>query len=168
MAIFKRETLKEKGLTDEQIDFLMSESGRALGDYIPKSELQGHIDEAVKKLPPPTPIDPKTTEEYKKIADELAMTKALGGEDFASVKPKFRETVYKMLDHGEKHAPYAEQMKGVAEQYEEYFTTSQQTQQQSEPGNKPQFGAPTAGTMPGGNKGSASFGDYWGFNKKKG
>lgn len=167
MAIFKRETLKEKGLTDEQIDFLMSESGRALGDYIPKSELQGHIDEAVKKLPPPTPIDPKTTEEYKKIAEELAMTKALGGEDFASVKPKFRETVYKMLDHGEKHAPYSEQMKGVAEQYEEYFTQAQaQTQQQTEP-QKPQFGAPTEGTMPGGDKG-ASFGDYWGFGKKKG
>ena len=165
MAIFKRETLKEKGLTDEQIDFLMSESGRALGEYIPKSELQGHIDEAVKKLPPPTPVDPKTTEEYKKIAEELAMTKALGGEDFASVKPKFRETVYKMLDHGEKHAPYAEQMKGVAEQYEEYFTQTQ-TQQQTEP-QKPQFGAPTGGTMPGGDKG-VSFGDYWGFGKKKG
>lgn len=165
MAIFKRETLKEKGLTDEQIDFLMSESGRALGEYIPKSELQGHIDEAVKKLPPPTPVDPKTTDEYKKIADELAMTKALGGEDFASVKPKFRETVYKMLDHGEKHAPYAEQMKTVAEQYEEYFTQNQ-TQQQTEP-QKPQFGAPTGGTMPGGDK-STSFGDYWGFGKKKG
>ena len=165
MAIFRRETHKEKGLTDEQIDFLMSESGRALGDYIPKSELQGHIDEAVKKLPPPTPIDPKTTEEYKKIAEELAMTKALGGEDFASVKPKFRETVYKMLDHGEKHAPYAEQMKGVAEQYEEYFTQTQ-TQQQTEP-HKPQFGASPEATMPGGDNG-ASFGDYWGFGKKKG
>ena len=165
MAIFKRETLKEKGLTDEQIDFLMSESGRALGDYIPKSELQGHIDEAVKKLPPPTPIDPKTTEEYKKIADELAMTKALGGEDFASVKPKFRETVYKMLDHGEKHAPYAEQMKGVAEKFEEYFNPQTQTQQ--EPQNKPQFGAPVNGSMPNGDK-APSFGDYWGFNKKKG
>lgn len=164
MAIFKRETLKEKGLTDEQIDFLMSESGRALGDYIPKSELQGHIDEAVKKLPPPTPIDPKTTEEYKKIADELAMTKALGGEDFAPVKPKFRETVYKMLDHGEKHAPYSEQMKTVAEQYEEYFTPQTQTQ---EPQNKPQFGAPVNGSMPNGDK-APSFGDYWGFNKKKG
>ena len=165
MAIFKRETLKEKGLTDEQIDFLMSESGRALGDYIPKSELQGHIDEAVKKLPPPIPIDPKTTEEYKKIAEELAMTKALGGEEFASVKPKFRETVYKMLDHGEKHAPYSEQMQGVAEQYEEYFTQTQ-AQQQTGP-QKPQFGAPTEGTMPGGDKG-ASFSDYWGFGKKKG
>lgn len=163
MAIFKRETLKEKGLTDEQIDFLMSESGRALGEYIPKSELQGHIDEAVKKLPPPTPIDPKSTEEYKKIAEELAMTKALGGEDFASVKPKFRETVYKMLDHGEKHAPYSEQMKTVAEQYEEYFT-----QTQTEPTTqKPQFGAAVEGQMPSGEKG-ASFADVWGYEKKKG
>lgn len=164
MAIFKRETLKEKGLTDEQIDFLMSESGRALGEYIPKSELQGHIDEALKKAPQPTPVDPKSTEEYKAVADELAMVRALGGEDFASVKPKFRETVYKMLDHGEKHAPYAEQMKTVAEQYEEYFTPQTQTQ---EPQNKPQFGAPVNGSMPNGDK-APSFGDYWGFGKKKG
>jgi hypothetical protein len=165
MAIFKRETLKEKGLTDEQIDFLMSESGRALGEYIPKSELQGHIDEALKKAPQPTPVDPKSTEEYKAVVDELAMVRALGGEDFAPVKPKFRETVYRMLDHGEKHAPYAEQMKTVAEQYEEYFTQQTQTQQQTEP-HKPQFGASIEGTMPSGDKG-ASFGDYWGFGKKE-
>lgn len=166
MAIFKRETLKEKGLTDEQIEYLMTESGRALAaDYMPKSDLQGHIAEALKNQPAPTPIDPKTTDEYKAIAEELAMTKALGGDDFASVKPKFRETVYKMLDHGEKHAPYAEQMKTVAEQYEEYFT--QTNTHDPEPQKKPQFGASTEGTMPSGEKG-ASFAQFWGFEKKKG
>jgi hypothetical protein len=56
-------------------------------------------------------------------------------------------------------------MKGVAEKFEEYFNPQTQTQQ--EPQNKPQFGAPVNGSMPNGDK-APSFGDYWGFNKKKG
>ena len=54
-------------------------------------------------------------------------------------------------------AAFAQQPK-----YEEYFTPQIQ-----EPQNKPQFGAPVNGSMPNGDK-APSFGDYWGFGKKKG
>ena len=52
MALFKRTNLKDKGLTDEQIEYVMTESGRALGDYELKSNIQAQIDEAVKAVKP--------------------------------------------------------------------------------------------------------------------
>ena len=40
--------LKEKGLTDEQIEYLMTESNRALAaNYLPKSEVQEQINHAL-------------------------------------------------------------------------------------------------------------------------
>ena len=48
MALFKRPTLKDKGLTDDQIEWLLTESNRALAaNYMPKSDLQEQIDAAV-------------------------------------------------------------------------------------------------------------------------
>jgi hypothetical protein len=64
------------------------------------------------------------------------MLRAIGGEDFQTVKPKFRETVFGMLDRGEKADPVAEQLAGIKEKYEEYFTSAQEPQ---EPKNTPQF-----------------------------
>lgn len=155
MALFKRAQLKDKGLTDEQIEFILTESGRALAaDYIPKSEIP--------KIEPTEPqkIDVKADPEYQKVAGEAAMLRALSTDDFSSVKPKFRETVYGLLDHGEKHKPYAEQIPGIAEKYEEYFVPKP-----AEP-PKPQFGAPVEGKMPTGNE-NPTFGDAWGFVPQK-
>lgn len=64
------------------------------------------------------------------------MLRAIGGEDFQTVKPKFRETVFGMLDRGEKAAPVAEQLTGIKEKYEEYFTPAQEP---PEPKKTPQF-----------------------------
>ncbi|WP_302815084.1 hypothetical protein [Ruthenibacterium lactatiformans] len=161
---FTRKALAGLGLSEEAVEKVMALHGTSMADFIPKSELQDKIGEAVeaaKKEAPP--IDVTTTDEYKALADERDMLRALGSDDFASVKPKFRESVYKMLDRSEGAPAVAEQLKTVAEQYEEYFnpTESQET------AKAPQFGAKVEGSMPTGNK-SPSFGDYWGFGKVKG
>ena len=64
------------------------------------------------------------------------MLRAIGGEEFQSVKPKFRETVFGMLDRGEKAASVADQLSGIKEKYDEYFITEQETPR---PQNLPQF-----------------------------
>lgn len=87
------------------------------------------------------------------------MLRALGSDDYANVKPKFRETVYKMLDRGENAKPIEEQLKKVAEDYEEYFT-----EQNEEPPTLPQFGSKVEGGMPKGQQTSIS--DVW-FGKKE-
>ena len=65
-----------------------------------------------------------------------------------------------MLDRGENAPAVSEQLKTVAEKYEEYFNPKEQPAQ---PG--PQFGAEVKGQMPGGNT-IQSFTDLWGYNKK--
>lgn len=136
MALFKRSDLEAQGLTKDQIEYIMTESGRSLSaNYTLNSDVQGRIDEAVKGVKP-EPIDPTTTPEYQAIAKERDMLRAIGGEDFQTVKPKFRETVFGMLDRGEKAAPVSEQLTGIKEKYEEYFTPVQEPQ---EPKNTPQF-----------------------------
>ena len=161
---FTRKALAGLGLSEEAVEKVMALHGTSMADFIPKSELQDKIGEAVeaaKKEAPP--IDVTTTDEYKALADERDMLRALGSDDFASVKPKFRESVYKMLDRSEGAPALEEQLKTVAEQYEEYFNPTES----QEPPKAPQFGAKVEGSMPTGNK-KPSFDDYWGFGKMKG
>lgn len=178
---FTRAFLKDNGVPEDRIDAIMGERNRTLSDYIPKADVQEQIDAAVKKAveeakkaqqpAPETKPEPKAEpkpqvtqpepkpvteyEEYKKIVSELEMVKALNGDDYAEVKPKFRETVYKMLDHGEKAKPIAEQLTGVKEKYEEYFTPAQKPE-------APVFGSKDRGGMPSGTGGD-SFAKAWGF-----
>lgn len=155
MALFKRSTLREKGLNDEQIEYLMTESGRALAaDYMAKADLQAQIDaavEAAKQGWKPEPVNVKETDEYKKLEADLARVRAVNSEDFASIKPKFRETVYGLLDHAEGAKEIAEQLNDVKKDYEEYFLPSQDPTPAPQQG-KPIFGAPTEGRMPTGEK----------------
>ena len=156
MPIFQREDLRSKGYTEEQINDLMAMVNTGLQGYIPQSELQGRIDAALKDHKP-DPIDPRTTPEYQQTVTERDMLRAIGGDDFANVKPKFRETVFKMLDRGEKAKPVAEQLKSIGEKYEEYFQPAQQQP-------KPTFGSPDQGGMPKGDEGAVSaFEKAWGF-----
>lgn len=135
MALFKRTVLKEKGLTDEQIEYLMTESNRALAaNYLPKSEVQEQINHALEDAKKNVPEDVTQTEAYKTVAAERDMLRALSGDEFSSVKPKFREAVYKMLERGEEAKPIPEQLEHIAEQYEEYFTPKQ-TEQPARPRN---------------------------------
>ena len=76
-------------------------------------------------------------ETYLDLQRERDMLRAIGSEDFAQVKPKFREQVYGMLDRGEKAAPVSEQLNGIREKYEEYFTPEHE--QNAAPKNTPQY-----------------------------
>ena len=69
MALFKRADLKTQGFTDEQIEYIMTESGRSLSaNYVLSSDVQSRIDEAVAAVKPEQ-IDVKTTPEY---AEEIS------------------------------------------------------------------------------------------------
>ncbi len=163
MALFKRADLKEKGLTDEQIDWIMTEGNRSLSaNYTLTSDVKGQIDAAVEAAKT-APVDVTQSEEYQKLMTERDMLRAIGGDDFAAVKPKFRETVFGMLDRSEKAPTIEEQLKTIGEKYEEYFTPQAQPET---PPTKPTFGAPTQGGAPTGKTG-ASFSEAWGFIPKK-
>lgn len=137
MAMFKRADLKAQGMTDEQIDFVMTESNRSLAaNYMLKSDAEH-------------------------LTAERDMLRAIGGEDFAGVKPKFREQVFGMIDRSEGAPALEEQLKTIGEKYEEYFTP----QKEAEPEKKPTFGAPTEGGAPTGKTGP-SFADKWSFIPK--
>lgn len=134
MALFKRPDLEAQGFSKEQIDYIMTESNRSLAaNYVLKSDVQAQVD-AAKNAAKPEPVDPKTTPEYMEIAKERDMLRAINGEDFASVKPKFRETVFGMLDRSEKAKPIAEQMVGIKEKFEEYYFPDAE-----QPKNTPQY-----------------------------
>lgn len=140
-------------LTPEQkTEQIFSLFGRALDDgYISRSAAEeaktAAVEAAKAGIKIPEPVDPKTTPEYMEIARERDMLRAIGGEDFQSVKPKFRETVFGMLDRGEKAATIADQLSGIKEKYDEYFIPEKEPDQ---PKNTPQFSQQPghAGTNP--------------------
>ena len=161
MALFKRADLKNQGFTDEQIEYIMTESGRSLSaNYVLQSDVQSKIDAAVQAAQP-APVDVKTSKEYLDLMTERDMLRAIGGDDFQTVKPKFREQVFGMLDRGDDAKPVAEQLTGIREKYDEYFI------QQEQPQPKPQFGSPDKGAMPKGNDSAVdALKTAWGFGPK--
>lgn len=161
MALFKRTELKAKGASDELADFILTEANRKLAaDYIPVSEVQEKIDQAVQAAKDKGTFDPTATAEYKAVAEERDMLRALGGEEFSAVKPKFREAVYKQLDRSEGAASVADQLTGIREKYEEYFETD--TNPKTKPAETgPRFGAPVTGSMPDASKTENTFESVW-------
>ena len=158
---------------DEKTERLFSLYGRALDDgYISKSAAQqaqaSAIEaakaEALKGVQAP---NIKESDEYKALLGQYDADKAMWAarvsEDYSDVKPKFFETVYRMVDHADGAKPVKDQLSGIAEKYEEYFTAGKQ---QETPPAKPNFGAPTQGSAPSGKTGP-SFMDTWGFVPKK-
>ena len=142
MAEFSRKFLMDHGVPEDQVDAIMAARNQTMNDtlsgYVAKAEVQAQIDAAVAKVPKPEPIDPKTTPEYMELARERDMLRAIGGDEFQTVKPKFRETVFGMLDRGEKAAAVADQLNGIKEKYEEYFLPAQ-AEQKEQPKNTPQY-----------------------------
>ena len=166
MAEFTRKFLMDHGVPEDQVDAIMAARNQTMNDtlsgYVAKADVQKQIEAAVAAVPKPEPIDPKTTDEYMALQRERDMLRAIGGEDFANVKPKFREQVFGMLDRGEKAKPIKDQMAGIQEKYEEYFTAKEPEQA------KPTFGAPTQGSMPKGEEGNVTkFQNAWGFGPRK-
>ena len=176
--IFTRKALNDimanEGLTPEQrTEQVFSLYGRALDDgYIAKRAAQQAQQTALDnakaewekgiKVP-----DPKESDAYKQLQGQFdaykQMQTARGSKEYEGVKPKFFETVYGMVDRGDGAKTVEEQLKGIRENYEEYFTAQQQENK------KPTFGAPTEGSMPKGETGAVKgFSDAWGFVPRKG
>lgn len=156
---FTRKFLTEHGVPEDQVDAIMAERNRTLQDYIPKADVQAQIDAAVQAV---QPEDPTQSEAYLKLAAKAAKLEAFGGTEFASVKTPYRDIIWEKLDHAEKHKPYSEQLAELQTQLPDLFNAEKPEEPQ-----KPQFGAPTGGTMPKGQE-AQSFGDAWGFVPKKG
>ena len=172
--IFTRKALSEimsnEGLTPEQrTEAVFGLYGRALDDgYIAKSAAAQAQETALsnaraeweKGVKAP---DPRESDDYKALMGEFssykAMQSARSSKEYAGVKPKFFETVYGMVDRSDGAKPVEEQLAGIRENYEEYFAPAAQEKPQ-----KPQFGAPTEGSMPKGDEGAvAGFVNAWGF-----
>lgn len=121
---------------DEKTERLFSLYGQALDDgYISKSAAQAAQNSAIEQakseaLKGYQPPDPTQSDEYKKLQSERDMLRAIGGDDFSTVKPKFREQVFGMLDRGEKAPSVPDQIKEIREKWEEYFLP------QEDPGNE--------------------------------
>ena len=174
--IFTRKAVNDimanEGLTQEQrTEQVFSLYGRALDDgYIAKTAAQQAqqtaLDNAKAEWEKGVKVpDPKESDAYKSLKGEFdaykQMQTARGSKEYEGVKPKFFETVYGMVDRGDGAKSVEEQLKGIRENYEEYFTSA-------EPEKKPTFGAPVEGSMPKGETGAVKgFTDAWGFGPRK-
>jgi hypothetical protein len=172
--IFTREALNkimadENMTPDQRTEAVYGLYGRALDDgYIAKTAAQQAQQTALDNAKADwekniTKPDPKESDEYKALRGEYdaykAMQTARTSRDFEGVKPKFFETVYGMIDRADGAKSVEEQLKGIRENFEEYFTAAQ-----APAGQKPTFGAPTEGSMPKGDEGAVSgFAKAWGF-----
>lgn len=172
--IFTREALNkimadENMTPDQRTEAVYGLYGRALDDgYIAKTAAQQAQQTALDNAKAEwekgvTVPDPKESDEYKALRGEYdaykAMQTARTSKDFEGVKPKFFETVYGMIDRADGAKSVEEQLKGIRENYEEYFTAAP-----APAGQKPTFGAPTEGSMPKGDEGAVSgFSKAWGF-----
>lgn len=136
---FTRRTVAGYGLTDEQLEKVMTLYATSLADYVPKPEVQEQINTAVSEAQNNALKNVKIedSDEYKAIVAERDMLRAIGGEEFSSIKPKFRETVYGMIQRGEDAPSLADQLGQVKEQYEEYFVEAD-----PKPKNTPVFSKP--------------------------
>lgn len=160
MALFKRADLRAQGLSDEQIEWIMTEAGRSLAaNYVTKSDSEAAIEAAKTAIPEQ---DPTKSDAYLKLAAKTAKLEAFSGTDFAGVKAPYKDMIWGQLDHEEGHKPYAEQLTAIKETMPDLFTAAEQ-EEKEEP-QKPQFGAPTGGSLPKGDK-APSFADVWGFGK---
>lgn len=157
---FTRRTLAGYGLTDEQLEKVMTLHATSLADYVPKSDVQEQISQAVadaqKNAPAP---DIKGSEDYKALQQEFdgykRKVETSAQLKKGGVKEKFLDNVYALLEDGK---PAEEQLAAIKEKYAEYFTESTQP-------TTPQFGAEVRGQMPSGRTGT-TIEEVWGLGKK--
>jgi hypothetical protein len=161
MALFKRADLKAKGLNDEQIEYVLTESSRSLAaNYITKAD----SDAAVEAAKAGSEQDPTQSEAYLQLAAKAAKLEAFQGDDFAAVKAPYRDMIWGQLDHSAEHKPYAEQLAGIKSTMPDLFAPDAHEDKEAQ--KPPQFGAQPGGSIPGG-KDAPSFADVWGFVPKK-
>lgn len=165
--------LNDEALTvEEKQERLFGLYGQALDDgYTSRSAAQAALASAVEQARADALKDiekpnVKESDDYKALQAQFdaykTMQMARTSEEYASVKPKFFETVYGMVSREEGAKPVAEQLTAIQEKYEEYFNAPKQ----EEPQKTPHFGGATQGSAPTGKTGP-SFSDVWGFGPKK-
>lgn len=165
--------LSDENLTpEERADQIFSLYGRAIDDgYVTKGAADAAQQAAVNSahdawIKEQKPVDVKESDEYKALLGEYEGYKtkqsARNSEDFRTVKPKFFDRVYDLIDRADGAKSVAEQLADLRKDYEEYFLTESGT-----PAPKlPQFGAKPEGAMPKGEEGAvAAFTNAWGFKK---
>jgi len=138
--IFTRKALNDilanDQLTAEQkTEQVFALYGRALDDgYIAKAAAKQAQETALEQAKADwekgqVAPDPKESDDYKALQgqfdDYKAMQAARTSKDFEGVKPKFFETVYGLVDRGAGAKSLQEQLAGIREQYEEYFTPAE-------------------------------------------
>lgn len=158
---FTRKFLLEQGVPEDKIDVILAERNRTMNDYVLKSDVEKQINDAVAEAQKNNPIDVNTIPEYVALQGQVEMLKTLETPDFEIVKKPYRDIVWGKLDHSEKHAPYAEQLKALAETMPDLFA---EVEKSGEEEQKPQFAGETKGSIPSG-KEAPSFSDYWKFKK---
>ena len=178
MAEFDRAFLEERGVPEAVIEAVLAAHEAALRaairGMVSEEEMKGRIEaategmvseaEAQRRIDEALAAAPKGVDEaaYRQLEAERDMLRAVGGEAFADVKPKFREQVYALLDVGSKARPVEEQLEAIREKYEEYFIDGDRPQR------LPRFGGPTRGSMPRGAVGAVEqFSQAWGFGNRR-
>ena len=166
-GIFTRNALnkimEDESLTPQQrTEQVYSLYGRALDDgYISKSAAQQAQEAAIESAKAEwkkglTTPDPKESDDYKTLQNEFndykAMQAARTSKDYEGVKPKFFETVYGLVDRGEGAKSLQEQLAGIREQYEEYFTPADPNPTPGTPKPAPTVVLPTGGSPASGTK----------------
>ena len=166
--------LNDENLTpEERTDSIFSLYGRAIDDgYITKGAAEAAQTAAINTahdawLKEQKPIDVKETDEYKALLGEFDGYKtkqtARNSEEFRSVKPKFFDRVYDLIDRADGAKSVTDQLADLRKDFEEYFIP----EQTENPTQKlPQFGAKPEGGMPKGEEGAvAAFTNAWHFKK---
>ena len=141
MALFSRAELSNLGFTAEQTDALMGLSSTKLeAGYISKADAKAQVEqlkaEAAKAEQERKAAADAAQAEYAKVTAERDMLRAISGDDFSTVKPKFREQVFGMLDRGEKAPSIADQLKAIGEKFDEFFVPQQPAEETK---NTPQY-----------------------------
>ena len=132
----------------------MEACARALDEALSSSVPANQAQEQVEKAPAAEAedIDVKGSDEYRALLEERDMLRAISGEEFKGVKPKFREQVFGMLDRSEDAPPAERQLEGIRELYEEFFLADSAVEAQQ----APCFGASIHGSMPRGESGAVA------------
>lgn len=159
---FTRKFLIEQGVPEDKVDVILAERNRTMNDYILKSDVDQQIKDAVAEAQKNNTVDLNTIPEYVDLQGQVKMMKTLNTADFDVVKKPYKDIVWGKLDHSEKHAPYDQQLKALAEQMPDLFVEVKSEDEEQ----KPQFAGETKGSIPSG-KEAPSFADYWKFKKQE-
>ena len=99
---FSRKSLKDAGLSEEQIDKVFALHTSSVADMVSKSDVQAQIDTAVAESAKNQKYDATQSDEYKALQGKYSELEALGSDEFNVVKKPYKEMVWSKLDQDRK------------------------------------------------------------------